>query len=340
MRTSSVAGARWPVGARYLLALMLLAGACGVAPAADTGNPLWVVQGGDRHFGASERYICSEAELVRLVATGTFAASADPPRAQLERILKTTLADIDSACHLDGSQKQRLELAGRGDVSRFFEQLDGLFRRLQAARADDVELKSVFEDVMRDVPPIREALALGVFGDDSLLAKARGSVLSTAQAGQYERFVREQRAQRHRARIAKAVAYLDGPIGFGGEQRQAFQDVLFAELPLDDRRLALVAVPVDDDGCQIVLDRIGRLPREKLQPLFAEGQWRRLESQFLLAGLGWEQAKRVDETRRATALVELYGDDGLQPALHQLTGGLLLEIRRAREPVAPDAQRN
>ena len=111
-------------------------------------------------------------------------------RALLARWIRDTIGAIDRACKLTPPQMGKLELAGRGDIERFFKRVDGLKAQLQC-RYDELaarrgELDDALERLFRETRPLRHILDTGDLGDDSLFTKTLKVTLTPEQAAAYE----------------------------------------------------------------------------------------------------------------------------------------------------------
>jgi Eukaryotic translation initiation factor eIF2A len=110
-------------------------------------------------------------------------------RNRLEWLLGKKIDSFDRLYGLTAAQKQRLRLAGTGDIRRFNDRVDLERQKFIAARrrrADDAVRATYAEAAV-----LRDELKVGPFGEGSLFAKAQNTVLSPAQID-----LRESRRQR------------------------------------------------------------------------------------------------------------------------------------------------
>jgi hypothetical protein len=108
-------------------------------------------------------------------------------RRRLEVQLRSKIAEIDRVCGLTPAQAEKLRLAGRGDIHRFFERVEEVRLKIDAASEWDADdLRTLMQRVMPLIDDIRvlrkEALDVHFFGTGSLFAKALQKVLTPDQA--------------------------------------------------------------------------------------------------------------------------------------------------------------
>jgi hypothetical protein len=183
-------------------------------------------------------------------------------RQRLESALASQVSDIDRACELTDAQKKKLQLTGRGDVKRFFDAVEAAKQKLQSINNDAQQL----QEIMQEINPLRVTLQAGLFQDDSLLHKSLRNTLTADQFAKYDAVVRERRAFRHRAAVTRAVAMIEQHAPLRDEQRRELITLLTNETK-----------PPRKSGqydLYVVIFQIGRLPEEKLKPLFSDTQWR------------------------------------------------------------------
>jgi Eukaryotic translation initiation factor eIF2A/WD domain, G-beta repeat len=111
------------------------------------------------------------------------AQNPDATRIQLEGILARKLAALDGVYHLSEAQKQRLTLAGRGDISRLLDRIDSARKTYSSSRrVQRVGNNMVITFSLNpEVAALRAAMESGPFGEDSLFAKMQKTVLREEQ---------------------------------------------------------------------------------------------------------------------------------------------------------------
>lgn len=116
-----------------------------------------------------------------LVVT-TRAATAAAVRSRLERVLKYEIQLVDHLCELTDAQKQKLQLAGRGDVERLFAALDESRSRIATVEKDDQKTR----ELIGEMAQLARRVESGPFGDGSVFRKTLESTLTTGQAARYD----------------------------------------------------------------------------------------------------------------------------------------------------------
>jgi hypothetical protein len=116
-----------------------------------------------------------------LVVT-TRAAAAAAVRSRLAKILQYEIAIIDHLCELTEAQKQKLELAGRGDVERLFEGVAKLRTKIPSVQNDEKKLNKL----LRDMAQLKQKFESGPFGRGAMFRKAVDKALTPEQDVQYE----------------------------------------------------------------------------------------------------------------------------------------------------------
>jgi len=108
-------------------------------------------------------------------------------RRRLEVQLRSRIVQIDRVCALTPAQTEKLRLAGRGDIHRFFERVEAIRLKIDAASEWDADdLRTLMQRVVPLISDGRalreEALDVNFFGAGSLFAKALHKVLTADQA--------------------------------------------------------------------------------------------------------------------------------------------------------------
>jgi hypothetical protein len=182
--------------------------------------------------------------------------------------LKLQLEEIDRICGLSEEQKKKLELAARGDIKRFYDEVEVVRVKFRAARRD----QNAFNEIWQDVQPLHTKLATGLFGDRSLFAKTQRKTLNPEQLANYRVVIDERMRFRYQATIAVALTTLEKGIPLRDAQRQAIVEMLVKKTR-----------PPESFGSYdyyFVVFQLSRLPESQLKPLFDDRQWTLLKAQF------------------------------------------------------------
>ena len=209
---------------------------------------------------------------------------AESGRRIIEARLKSRVAFIDQVCGISRDQRKKLELAGRGDIKRFFDRIEEL--REQVRRAED-DLGQVRRHLLKAAEqagrPHRE-----LFADESLFGKTLRTTLDPWQSARYQKHWDEDRLLRHQSRVEWVSRTLQKNLGLDDVRRLR----LFAVL-LEETRPARRSGPSDYFG---IMFQVSQIPEAKLRPIFDETEWRLLRLEF-------DAARRQEPMLRESGLL-------------------------------------
>ncbi len=242
---SAASDSRW--------ALLLAAALWPAFVGSAAGQPQWT----DENF---EQWVFNRGG-----GPGGNAASA---RKELDRSLLLNIQDIDRVCKLTETQKKKLELAGRGDIKRFYDHYEVVkqkFQRLKQKQQDD-NWQELWNELWQDINPLQMSFQSGLFHEDSLLHKSLRHTLTAEQLPRYQAQAEERRRFYHLASIELAVNSFEECMPLRDAQRQELIALLLKELkpPRKSNRNELYVVMV----------QMSLLPDDKLKPVFDRTQWK------------------------------------------------------------------
>ncbi len=163
----------WPLWC-FLLTLVLSA-ATGVA-----GDDVDDESGENARLAERQLKIADATVYAWVFTTNPFDAVG--ARKELETILRQKIAVADRLCRLTDSQKEKLELAGRGDIKRLIDHAEELGTQFQLIKNDRDKVNALVQKAQ----PLRRSLAAWLSDDDSLFVKTLGKTLTAKQAASYE----------------------------------------------------------------------------------------------------------------------------------------------------------
>jgi hypothetical protein len=236
-----------PVRHRLLLVLILVAFASGSAAA----------RGQDKSGRQDEP---EDPSTLPPLDAPVMAVERGPTREAWAARLTTEISRIDQSCQLAAAQKKKLELAGRADIKRAFDYVEGAARRLHAAR----DKPGQADEIRKELTEIQRRFAEALFRDGSMFAKTIPSVLHADQLARYRAERLARRRFRHRARVDLAVEVFSAAAGCSDEQRERLAQLLLEKTRLPTR---------PDQEFLVVLGQAARLPEEQLRPIFDAAQW-------------------------------------------------------------------
>lgn len=234
----------------------------------------------------------SQIERAIFLTDGTAAAA----QTRLELQLRGNLELINEACPITPEQKQKLLLAGRGDIKRLFDRYEEIKQSAPVIQQDG-QLLFLFR---REINPVQMSLQTGVFHEDSLLHKALPNVLTTAQWTRYQTAARERRLANHRENINRAVKTLENVVPLSDQKRSELVTLLAAEMKPARRTTSY--------GVYYVLSKLRQLPDDKLKRIYTIPERIRV-AQFLS-----EVQMIEDRVRASGALLEDDEDKSSAPA--------------------------
>jgi hypothetical protein len=131
------------------------------------------------------------------VASGSFdelvyggGGSAADARSRLDQRLQQALDKIDRICGLTEVQKQKLELAGRGDIKRLFDRAERLREECNrsAQVADLDQFRKWASELKSEAGSLSRSFNASPLDSGSLVAKCMKTALTADQIAKYARF--------------------------------------------------------------------------------------------------------------------------------------------------------
>jgi hypothetical protein len=203
------------------------------------------------------------------------AQNAASARKELDRSLLLNIQDIDRVCKLTEAQKKKLELAGRGDIKRFYDHYEVVkqkFHRLKQKQQDENNWQELWNELWQDINPLQTKFQSGLFHEDSLIYKSLRHSLTAEQLPRYQAQAAERRKFHHRASIELAVNSFEQSMPLRDAQRQELIALLLKELKPSRKSNQIEGY--------IVNVRMSLLPDDKLKPVFDRTQWKMVRAQL------------------------------------------------------------
>jgi hypothetical protein len=232
-------------------------------------------------------------------------------RNKLDSLLALQVDDVARMCTLSEVQKKKLLLAGRGDIKRFFDQVEEKRRKFEKVKQDQNKIGEIYQELV----PLQTTLNSGLFGDGSIYAKTIRRVLSEEEDARYQKVIQDKNRFRYKAKVELVVAQLDQTVGFRDEQRRKLVELIVSETQPPTR--------YGQYDYYLVMYEADQIAEAKLKPLFEDRQWALLRRQ-LNQSRGMEQFLRnqgllpplkvVHPPRRRAAAGELPADVFAAPA--------------------------
>jgi hypothetical protein len=191
------------------------------------------------------------------------------PEKRLAARLQSKIDEIARSAGLSDDQKQKLLLAGEGDIHHLIDQVGELKAATLAAAAKVDDLSRLEQQTQ----PLQAAFRRGPFEGDSLFAKTLRKLLTPDQLARYQRIDHDRRQFQHRAGVHMTVLRLSTALGLSAEQRRRLEQLLLTET-----RPGRITEPAFPAACfLLVYTQMNRITEAKLRPLFNPWQWRTMQ---------------------------------------------------------------
>lgn len=188
--------------------------------------------------------------------------NASIARESMEARVGIKIRRIEQALTLREEQKKRLQLAGQGDITRFFNRVAHArseFRELMANQDD-------LNDAFQLAAPLQQELTEGLFGDGSLFAKVLRGTLDSQQRESLEKREQERKQQQLENHVKSYVSQLETRIPLTAVQRERLVALTTEQ--------ARGADPESPHFIYLLNYRLSQLADEDMEGVLDEGQLR------------------------------------------------------------------
>lgn len=196
-------------------------------------------------------------------------------KARIEASAKMKLVELRRVCDLTDAQAKKLSLATRGDMRRFYDEVEIVRRAFLKVRNDE----NAFNNIWQEISPLQRQQAAGLFGDSSFFAKTVRNTLTREQNEKYQIVLNERRHLRYQAAADMALVNLSNTVALRHDQHEAIFKLL-----IEETQPPLTFGQYDQ---YFVFYSLSKLPAAKLQSLLDDRQWKLLQ-QPLQQGRGME----------------------------------------------------
>ncbi len=186
-----------------------------------------------------------------------------PEGGRLDTRLTLTLDWLEASCRISENQKKKLQVAGRGDIKRFFDEMRDMKRRYRQVKGDAKR----FGEMQRRLAEFQTSFGDDVFGESSLFSKMLQKTLSPQQAEMYVNARAEARSFAQRAAVDQAVRFFDIAVGFNDRQRGQLTDLL-----LEETRQLQTSEYAQPTAVDAVVSHAAGLSSAKLSAIFDKRQ--------------------------------------------------------------------
>jgi len=190
---------------------------------------------------------------------------------QLLAQLTLQVEAVDRICHLTAAQREKLLLAGRVDIWRFFDRVEEVRKLFLEARHDQQQINQLWQHIQ----PIQQQLQAGLFQSHSLLHKCIHRTLNPSQTGRYQRQEIERRRFHYEASIGLTLEMLQEGIPLRDSQRRQLVRII--------QERTEPPTQFGQYDCYLILWHLSQLPEGELKPIFEPSQWRAMKQAFARA---------------------------------------------------------
>jgi hypothetical protein len=200
--------------------------------------------------------------------------SVEETHARLDKVLNVQLRRLDRQYRLTDAQREKLFLAGQGDIKRALDRVGELRRKFELAQFDRNTLIQLLQEARR----IGTQLDGAIFGVDSLFTKTVATTITDEQKAREDAVVRDSDLGPFQTAVADAAARLVPVLNLTAEQHRQLEQLLLNEIHQPRRS--------GESRYAYVMFQLSRLPEAKVRPIFRESQWIFLRELLM----SWNQA--------------------------------------------------
>ncbi len=200
-------------------------------------------------------------------------------RKYTDEALQIQIDFVASAVQLSDQQREKLELAGQGDIHRFFNEYERVKRGMTFGGIPRDEWQAVW----RKTQPLSTKFAAGLHGPKSLFAKTVSSALDDHQRAEFDEMKETRDIAIYVDNIRMTLSMLERKVPLTRKQRDTIIELLVDETePPDYYGQASMHF-------YVVLVQMAKMPQEKLKPVFSNDEWQVIDGML-------RQAKAMEQT--------------------------------------------
>ncbi len=194
---------------------------------------------------------------------------------QLLDRLEVEAESIRSTCKLGEVQKEKLLLAGRGDIQAFIQ----LYAEVRANFAEKLkeQNRQAFNNIWQEIQPLQKKYHGQVFSEGSLFEKVLGHLLDEQQAARLEKIRREQRKFRYQSAVMQLLVQFDQAASFTHENREKLL-ALVEEHTYPPKSMA--GPQQSHLMTYYIAAQMAEIPEGQLRPLFRKAVWKVVKKQM------------------------------------------------------------
>lgn len=209
---------------------------------------------------------------------------ASAGRARIESQLQELLDELARDYELDVAQLHKLQLAARGDIKRFFDQVDAARKKYLTVKGNNEEVNSFW---LKHTIPLQQQYRMGLFGEGSMFRKTLQNTLTADQQAKYQAALIARRKEAYKVMLESSLHKV--VVGLRVDQLVKLQELL-----LEQTKPPLQFGPYDQN---VVLLNLGQIPTQELKEVLDKDQWIKLQPRLL-------QASGTEDWLAASGIVE------------------------------------
>jgi len=151
--------------------------------------------------------------------------SATSAKKRLENNYAQRIVLLKQQCNLTDEQVSKLELGKRGDIARFFQQLDAVRLNVGEQRPDRANMA----ELSKAIGPIQQRWNSGLLGNDSLFVSMLRNLLSEEQKAALSQEGKRRIEERSRFHAMSMIKMIEHSIPLTEKQRQRFLELVIEQ---------------------------------------------------------------------------------------------------------------
>lgn len=210
---------------------------------------------------------------------------------QLFNRLEGEAESIQSTCKIEDAQKEKLLLAGRGDIQAFMQ----LYTEVRAKFAEKIKENNqqAMQNIWQEIQPLQKKYHGQIFGEGSLFEKVLGHLLDEQQSACLEQIRREQRRFQYQSAVLQLISQIEQAAPLTHENREKLL-VLIDQHALPPK--SMTGHNRTHYFTYYIYGQMAEISEKELRPLFGKAVWKVVKQQM-------QQGKRMKRNLEQQGLV-------------------------------------
>lgn len=195
---------------------------------------------------------------------------------ELKEGIESEITQLEKRVDLDEQQKEKIRLAGEGDIQRFLVRVE---KARQAFLALSQEDRNQINESYQLAMPLQQELSQGLFGKKSLVKKVMPNCLTPSQVQAFREAEKRRDAIAAERAIQLWIAMLGRTLPMTSDQRNSLLEVVkehCKSVPQSNQMMTY-----------LIAYRLSTIDEDVLEPIFDEAQWKAFQK-TLRNGRGWK----------------------------------------------------